>query len=233
MTFLEFLFYGTKNISIPAIVAVFPHILTIVLHRSGNCSSPLLQKSWSLIVIQVRGFLKCRRGRSFPGLEMYGNPMEKRPRNNVDGIATPSRGPSAFSEWISHDTVSRCSSGSACDWGELRPPYPLVTCRKEWSRQFHFFQRSPSTRVRMGRRRNTASLSCHGLVSSQRVQDLDRRHTIRGGGQDHRTRFTFHLGRWRSESAECWRRDQATKCKYQRASSAAPMWGHEGRLSVF
>ena len=32
------------------------------------------------------------------------------------------------------------------------------------------------------------------VISSQRAHDLDRRHTIRGSGQDYCTRSTFSLG---------------------------------------
>ena len=48
--------------------------------------------------------------------------------------------------------------------------------KREWSRQSHLLQRSPSTPFFLSRRRHTASLSCHGLSFSQRAQDLDQRH---------------------------------------------------------
>ena len=132
---------------------------------------------------------------------MHGNRKERRPGNRMDGVANPSRGPSAFAELFSHDVVSRCPSGAGfcpavCNWQELWPPSPLVVCRRMWSWQFYLLQRSSGTLVLLSRIRNTISLSYHALTASQGALDLDRRHIIRGSSQDYCTRSTFHLGQW-------------------------------------
>ena len=61
---------------------------------------------------------------------------------------------------VFNDAVSRCPSGTGfcpgvCDC----PPFPLVVCRRDWSRQFHLLRGSPSKLVLLSRRRNTTFLA--------------------------------------------------------------------------
>ena len=210
---------------------VFSRLFSIVLVVVRVLSSRSLE-AWSRCRLSTSLlFLKYRHGRRFPGSEMHENRTERSPGNRVDGVATPSRGPPAFAWRFSHDAVSSYPSGiwfcPASDWWELWPPSHPVACRREWGRQFHFFLASPSTPLLLSRRRNTLSLSRRGLSASKWAQNLDWRHTIRRSCQDYSARSTFHLGRWWRESVGCWWRDRTTKCKCQRSSSAAPVWGHD------
>ena len=138
-------------------------------------------------------------------------------------VATLSRGPSAFAEWRCGLTLSfRSGILPRRMWlGELCPPSPPIACTGEWSRQFHLFRGSPSTSLLLRRRRNGIS-SCQGLAASQRAQDLNLCHTVRGSEG---LLYKIHFSSWYTKKRVRWvsAARLSNKVQCQCASSAA-LW---------